>query len=218
MTLAVDAPPAARLRAPSWRDPRLLVGVLLVLASVVAGTLVVRAADDTVPVWAAARTLAPGEAIDPGDLAVVRVRLEQGTAGYLPAAQDPSSGGSVVLRGVGAGELVPAAAVGSAAALERRPVGVPVEGPLPGGTGAGSLVDVWVSAAEGGGVFAAPQRLAASAEVAELSRPEGTLGGSGATTVHVLLPDAELRDLLDALANDARVALVPVPGSSRGQG
>ena len=34
---------AVRFRKPSWRDPRLLVGLLLVLLSVVAGTLAVMA-------------------------------------------------------------------------------------------------------------------------------------------------------------------------------
>ena len=48
---------ARRFQTPSWRDTRLLVGVLLVLVSVVAGAVVVDRADRTVPVYAAARVL-----------------------------------------------------------------------------------------------------------------------------------------------------------------
>ena len=41
----LPAPAAARLRRPSWRDPRLLVGLLLVAVAVVVGTTAVAAAD-----------------------------------------------------------------------------------------------------------------------------------------------------------------------------
>ncbi len=51
----LPTPVASRLRAPSWRDSRLLVGVLLVVLSVVLGAVVVARADDRVPVYAAAR-------------------------------------------------------------------------------------------------------------------------------------------------------------------
>ena len=48
----LPTPTATRLRRPSWRDSRLLVGVLLVLVSTVLGSVVVARADDRVPVYA----------------------------------------------------------------------------------------------------------------------------------------------------------------------
>jgi len=72
--------PASRLRRPSWRDSRLLIGVVLVFASVAIGARVVAASDRTVPVFAAASTLTSGHAINRSDLRVVRVRLGSGTA------------------------------------------------------------------------------------------------------------------------------------------
>jgi hypothetical protein len=107
----LPAPAATRLRRPSWRDSRLVVGVLLVLAAVAVGARVVATADDTVDVYAAAVALPEGARLDAGALRVARVRLEPGTAAYLDAARPPPEG-AVVLRTIGAGELVPVQAVG----------------------------------------------------------------------------------------------------------
>ena len=64
---------AQRLRRPSWRDPRLLAGLALVLGSVVLGTSVVAAADDTIAVYAAADALVAGDPLETDALTVVRV-------------------------------------------------------------------------------------------------------------------------------------------------
>ena len=45
----LPVPTAARLKRPGWRDARLVVGVVLVLASVVLGSWVVARLDDRVP-------------------------------------------------------------------------------------------------------------------------------------------------------------------------
>lgn len=211
----LPAPPAPRLRPPSWRDPRLLVGLLLVLASLAAGSRVVAAADDTVPVFASAGELVPGDRLDADRLAVVQVRLDAGLEEYL-SATEPLPAGAVALRSVGAGELLPRAAVGAAEQLDRRPVGVPVTGPVPSALVKGALVDVWVSEPdpERAGTYTEPVRLAVAAEVAEVTAGGGSLGAGGSTTVQVLLADDELRPALRALAADAEVALVLVPGTS----
>lgn len=215
----LPAPRAERLRRPSWRDPRLLVGVLLVLASLLLGSRVVAAADDTVGVYAAASTLAPGDRVAAGRLSVVQVRLDAALDRYLPVTE-PLPDRGVVLRSVAAGELLPRSALGSAEQLERRPVGVPLSGPVPAGLVTGSLVDLWVSEPdpERAGDHLEPVLLAAAAEVAEVTSGGGALGAGGSTTVQVLLAETELRPALRALAADARVALVLVPGTTPGDG
>ena len=213
------APTAHRLRRPSWKDPRLLVGVLLVLASVALGSRVVAAADETVGVWAAADALVAGDRVHDGALSVVQVRLDGAPERYLPADQ-PLPAAAVALRPVGPGELVPRSAVGDADGLERRPVGVPLGGPVPSGLVRGALVDVWVSEPDPGraGTFADPEQVAAAAEVAEVTSGGGALSAGGSTTVQVLLAEDELRDVLRGLASGAEVALVLVPGSTPGRG
>lgn len=211
----LPVPQAQRLRPPSWRDPRLMVGVLLVLTSVVVGSRVVAAADDTVGVYAAAGALVPGDRVDPGRLAVVQVHLDEAAARYV-AASEPLPPGAVALRSVGAGELLPRSALGGADALERRPLGVPVAGQVPAALVKGALVDLWVSEPDPAraGTYLDPVQLASAAEVAEVSTGGGAFAAGGGTTAQVLLAEDELRLALRALAADAEIALVLVPGSS----
>jgi SAF domain len=217
MMTQTTEPRAARLRRPSWRDTRLLVGVLLVLASVALGTMVVATADETTPVLAAATGLGPGHRLVDGDLRVVRARLSGPVADYLKAdAALPD--GAVVLRPLGAGELVPASAVGPPAALTRRPVAITVTTPLPDGVRPGAQVDLWASArdpaATAGAAYRAPVRLAVGAQVSAVTVPEGGLTTGSGSAVQVLVAQSELATVLDALANEARLAVVPIPGSA----
>src|SRR5215207_4334697 len=82
----LPAPTASRLRKPSWRDGRLLVGVLLVLLSAMVGSLALARADDRVPVYAAKGPLLPGEALTADRVGRVDVQLGDATAAYLSAA------------------------------------------------------------------------------------------------------------------------------------
>lgn len=208
--------PASRLRRPSWRDSRLLIGVVLVLASVAIGARVVAAADETVPVFAAASTLTSGHPIGRNDLRVVRVRLGSGTAAYL-SARVTLPDGLVVTRPLGEGELVPRTAVGVATDLTRRPVAIPIPAPLPDTLRPGASVDVWSSTKETGAGstgFRAPVRIAKAAEVFAVNAPGVGLASVQNSAVQVLLEEVELRAVLDGLANGARLAVVPALGTS----
>ena len=63
---------AARLKKPSWKDPRLLIGILLVLASVVGVISLVGAADQTAEAYAAREPIAVGETLTADKLHRVR--------------------------------------------------------------------------------------------------------------------------------------------------
>lgn len=108
---ALASPTPRRLRSPSWLDLRLIVGVVLVLASIVVGAKVVASADDRVGVWQATRDLAPGAVLGADDLRIARVRLPSIDA-YIPA--DDQIVGQTVARQVQAGELVPRSGIGEA--------------------------------------------------------------------------------------------------------
>ena len=66
---------AGRLKPPSWKDPRLLVGVLLVLASVVGVISLVGSADQTTEVYAARDSIAVGEKLTTDNVVRAKVRL-----------------------------------------------------------------------------------------------------------------------------------------------
>lgn len=214
---------APRLKAPTWRDPRLIIGILLVLGAVVTGGRLAAAASTTTAVWSARQTLATGDTVGPGDLVAVQVRLEGAGARYLPA-DGPPPAGTVALRTVGPGELVPAGAVGEAARLARTPLGLPVDDALPSGMVKGARVDVWLTATAGpAGLPGAatgeegapvPELLSRAVEVSEVSSQDGALAGSSPRTVSVLLDDEEVARALTARAAGVDVAVLLVPGTT----
>lgn len=145
------APNAQRGRRPNWRDPRLAVGVVMVSASVVAGALVVRGADDSTTVWATARDIAVGQALTEADLVQRRVHFaDQELAESYLAADEALDQEMVAGRALSAGELVPGAAVVEATDIDLVEIPVSVEpGAMPPGLRTGGTVDVWLVPARG---------------------------------------------------------------------
>lgn len=205
------AVPARRVRRPSWRDPRLLVGLLLVLGATALGGLLVAQADDTVPVLAAGSTLVRGDTLADAELQVVRVRLADVDAAYV-AAEEALPADAVALRTVPAGELLPASAVGRAEELDSRPVALPWQGPVPEGLVRGAAVDLWVAPREGTSEFGEPRLLVDAADVYAVVEGSTGLGATGGTQVQVMLEPEAVQQLLAALAAEDRIDLVLVPG------
>ena len=133
--------PAGRLRRPGWRDPRLLVGLLLIAISVTAVTGIVRSSDTTVPYYAAKNTLTPGTVLARDDVVVVQARIPAGT--YVMPGEQPW--GQVLTRVVGDGELVPLAALADQDDFTGRPIAVRTSLPLAAGVQRGSMVDVYLT-------------------------------------------------------------------------
>ena len=141
-------PPATRATTPGWRDPRLWVGVAIVALSVVGGSRLLAAADDSVPVWAVTGDMAAGDRVSEEDLAPTRVRFvdEADLALYFPVEE--SLPAELRLRqGVGEGELLARSATGAEEDAGVLQLPVQVEpGAVPPDVGAGSVVDVYVRA------------------------------------------------------------------------
>ncbi|PFG44020.1 SAF domain-containing protein [Isoptericola jiangsuensis] len=207
---ALPAPSAPRLRRPTWRDPRLVVGLLLVAASVALGAWVVSGADRTVPVYAAAGTLTPGEPVGPDSLRVVDVNLGDQQDAYL-LAEAGLPEGRVALRVVDEGELVAASALGDAAAVDVRSVAVPVDSGLSERIHPGAAVDLWFVPAPGrDGDAADPAPVVSDVVVEQVDVAESGLVVSDQGTLHVLVRDVDLPAVLAALGADGSVAVVPV--------
>lgn len=200
------ARPAARLRRPGWRDPRLWVGVALVAASVLLGARVLAGADRTVAVWAAADDLPAGSSLDPTDLEAAQVRFADAgdLDAYLPADQ-PLPDGVVLRRTVGPGELVPRSALGPAdqADTVEVPVAVAPE-QVPGSVRAGSVVDVYLLGQRRGGPALA------GVTVLDASLPEEELAVSGTRRLVLAVPSQDAPAFLQALGaqDQPRVTVV----------
>ncbi|UFU07604.1 hypothetical protein [Ruania halotolerans] len=215
----MTAPVAPRIRRPSWRDPRLGVGVLLVAGSVALGSWVVNQANQTVEVYAAPDVLTPGETIVVEDLELVSVSVPEVDATYV-TPRNPPEPGAVIVRTVHEGEIIPLASVGAAADVDVRTVAVPIGTALADSIGVGSQVDVWVAAgadslgsAAGEDEVTEPELLVSGVEVAAVHEDSSLFAGPGTMQAHLLVPSGELPAVLAAMSADSAITVVPVPGS-----
>lgn len=195
------SPPAQRRQPSRWRDPRLWLGVLLVLASIAVGARVFAAADDTVAVWQLKRDIAAGLPLTADDLTTTQVHFDDSDTAqsYLRADQPPPAEARLA-RAVSAGELLSTADVTTQAseALAELPVGV--EGnQLPADLAPGQRVAVWAVADAGQGP-ARPRLVLEDVLVLSVGSPGP--GGSGSQRPVLLqLPgSAEVSDVLAALS------------------
>lgn len=212
MPAATGTETAARLRRPRWRDPRLLVGLLLVLASVAGVVALLQSTDRTAAYWAAKQDLAPGAPLSEGHFVPVEANLAGADERYL-SADEPAPVDRMLVSAVRAGELVPAGGVVDADPQERRPVGLALAEPLPSGVGVGDRVDVWVALPEQeGNGFGRPERLAARVELSELVEDSGAFGAGGSIRIQAMIGPEELPELLEAKVRDARITVVPTLG------
>ncbi|WP_210506432.1 hypothetical protein [Naasia sp. SYSU D00057] len=189
-------------------DVRFLLGVLLVLGSVAGVWAVVAGAERTEQVYAAAAPLAAGDRITGDSLVVAAVRLG-GTARHYLAPDDLPPEGLVVTRAVDEGELVPVSAVGSETSLRLSSVVVPLAGEPPRGVAPGARVDVW-AAPEAEDGYGPPAVLVPGAEVVRSVEDGAFLSAGGSRAVELLVPKDRVARLLQALANEDAVSLVPV--------
>lgn len=195
------APVPRRLSRPRWLDPRIVIGLLLVIASVVVGAKVIGSDRQTTGVWSASRPLSAGTVLTAGDLVSVEVNLG-GTAGkYVGSADDMT--GRVLDRVLSPGEILPVAAVTAPPAGQRMlTIGV-APADMPPGVTHGSVVDLYLVLDGGSGTgTASAVRVGTAITVQSVSGPSsGGLSGAGSSDsqVTVQLPAAAADDLLKQL-------------------
>ncbi|MCU1516750.1 MAG: hypothetical protein JWQ75_1471 [Pseudarthrobacter sp.] len=204
---------AARLKRPSWKDPRLLVGILLVLASVAGVVSLVSSADRTTEVFAARDSIAVGEALTLDNVVRAKVRLGDTEQHYLTVAAGLPAG-LVAVQRIGKDQLVPRGSLGSVDALDRKPVAMTIDEALPAQAVAGSRVDVWVALPDAKNGFSEPTLLLPGAEISEITSGSTALGSSRNTVLMVLVSDAQMPALLGAQANEAKISVVWNPGAA----
>lgn len=201
----------ARLKRPSWRDPRLLVGILLVLVSVAGVTFLVASADRTTEVFAARDGIAVGERLTPENVVRAKVRLGETETHYI-TAESGLPEGLVAVQRIGKDQLVPRASLGAVDQLDRKPVALTIEEILPAQAVAGARVDVWVAQPDARNGYSEPKLILPGAEIAEVANGSTALGSSKTTVLMVLVEDSQMPALLGAQANEAKISVVWNPG------
>lgn len=192
-----------------WSDARFVLGIILIVASIAGVWLIVTAARQTAPVFAAARTIVPGEAVAADDLRVVEVALGQtGEAYASPATLEP---GVVAVRTIAAGELVPLTAIDDAARAATTTIGLRSAGDVPAAISTGTVVEVWAAPQLERGEYDTPRILVPSATVVTVVRDDSMMGTAG-TALELVIDRADVADTLAAIADGARLSVVPTAG------
>lgn len=200
-------------RSHLWVDPRFVVGVMLVAASIIGVWWLVTASSRTVPVYAASETLTPGTSLDDAPLQVVDARLGSIEDGYLGAGAPPPPG-TVVTRTIAEGELVPIGALGEASSVGVATLVVEPAGRLSADIVRGSVVDLWAAAPEAEG-YAAPEVLVSAATVVRVGEDEGLLSGAGSVALELSVPRSAVATVLAATAAAQLLSVVPADPGAR---
>lgn len=201
--------------SPTWMtrrrrhvDARLLVGLVLVAASIAAVVGIVAANDDGEDVLVAPRLVTAGEVITPGDFDVRRVSLGAEGHGYLRPNDVPSAG-VVVIRTIGAGELVPLSAVGDTRGTHATTVVVALSTAVGATVRPGDSLDLWSAPALDAGRFGAPVVIASDAQLVRSIDDEAIVSTAAAGQVELLIARRDVARILHALANGDALSAVP---------
>ncbi len=218
---SLPTPTARRLVKPSWKDARLIIGVLLVLLAVVIGAAAFSAADDRVGMWAAKETLTPGHEVGEDDFVRVDVQLGDASSDYLGAGERLPNG-AVIDRELRAGELVPRSAVIDPTKKRVREVPVRVDPIYLSNLAVGSRVTVYVperqkkdpdapAAADEDVTY---DVLVERATVTSLPKGSGGVMGTGsASSAVIVVPESQVKDIISIDQKEAPIKLVHESGS-----
>lgn len=202
---------ALRLRRPRWRDPRLLIGIALVLVSVLAGILVITRLSATTTVLVARTDVVVGSVLRSEDLTTAQLRLGEQTPQYA-SSLDQIPAGAVATETIRAGHLLPVSAIGQGEGVQLRPVVIEVDAAIARSVAPGARVEVWSTPEQSGQEERAQAvRLVDSGVVRTVD--EGSSLGMQSTSVEVLIPADEVPVLLEALAADDRLDVIAIPGA-----
>lgn len=200
------------MRLRKWLDPRLLIGLGLVVVSVASVVFIVNASNRTVEAWAVSDDVVPGDVLQAEDVVLARVQLDR--AHELYHLRDESPIGLVATRSMATGELVPRSAVTDAAVAARSRVVVQVDGPLSDGVARGETVDVWASVPLERSEMSTPEVIVDDAIVAAVHADEGLMVSSRGLQVELLVPAENTAEILHAVASSHALHIVPDPAGA----
>ena len=187
----------------------------IVAASVLVGARVLASADDTVAVWAVAADTGVGDGLSVDDLVTQRVRFaDSGDLERYYTVDDTLPDDLRLVRGLGAGELLPRSALGTSSGVGTVEISLAVA-PLrvPTSVVSGSVVDVYVLGSDDGGAGDDDGRgrddepgspALTSVTVVDAPLPEDSFAPSGERQIVIAVPDAVVSGfyaLLDSVSD-----------------
>jgi hypothetical protein len=207
-TMTVMPDKAARVTVRRWRDPRLWMGVTLVVLAVLLGARVLAGAGGMTDVSFVVHDVVAGSTVGPDDLATTRVHFDDGATALRYFATDEAPPvGARAARDLAAGELLARSdllTTGRDPLLE-VPLGVDSSG-MPAGLQRGDHVDVW-AVRDGPGQQGDSRAVAADVVVLAAAADSATAGSREQVLVGVPDQGSDVAAMLDEL-HGADVVLV----------
>jgi hypothetical protein len=194
MTEVHASPPTPRRRRTV--DARLLVGLVLVAASIAAVVGIVTVTDGGDDVLVAPRLLSPGEVVNADDFEIRRVSLGIDGHGYLRPADVPTAG------------LV--TAVGDSRGPSATTIVVTLSTPVGATVRPGDALDLWSAPDLDAGQFGAPVVIASDAQLVRLVTDDAIVSTGQAGRIELLIARRDVARILHALANGDALSAVPV--------
>ncbi len=206
-------PRATRLEHRPWRDPRLVLGVLLVLGSTLLGAAAVATASSSTGYWAVRSDVRAGEPVERADLVPAEAHLPDDSARHLVAVDEPWPARLdqlVWARDVGDGALVTRASVSVRGSKDVTELPLTVAtGAAPTDLRRGDRVDVWVGPGPGDDAGQEAKRVLSGVRVVS-SGASGSIEGAPSRTVLVDVAEADLSGAVVSTVAAGHVTMVRV--------
>ena len=198
-----SSPIGARRRV----DLRLIVGIVLVLASTAGTFLVVMSTNKTVDMYAARATLVPGDPITAEDVVIVSVNLGASRVDYIAPGELEAH--AVVTRTIGQGELIPSRALGHISAITSAHIVVNVSGGLPEDIAPGTQLDVWATNVDSYSALPTTSVIVVPGATLVRVMDSDPYALDEGHHVEMLVPRSAIKQLLVAQGDGARLTAVP---------
>ena len=194
-----------------WRDPRLIIGIVLILGALLAGTMAVHLANRNERYYVAAQTLVVGSPIDPQKLKLVEMNPGQSGTNYLKVGQ--LSKDRTLNRTVKQGELLPRSALSKEKAGMRSLV-LNLGTELPAGTEKGDALELWQLPASAHGSSDVEeqeyaQKLTGHAILRDIRDPSANVAARTKPSIEVVVDQQDLPAVLAAVGRNSQIVAIP---------
>ncbi|MDO5672194.1 MAG: hypothetical protein Q4G30_04960 [Actinomycetaceae bacterium] len=193
----------------AWKDPRVIIGVILMVLAVVLGVMTVNAFNQTENYYTAGTDLLPGTQLQAQSLRIAEIAPGMVSENYLRQGDIPQD--AVVLRTVKTGELIPVQALGTHDPGLRTMV-VDLGSELPAHVGVGDAIELWqidknLNPTQEG---LQPISLTKDAIVAALPSAPSGFGNTTKTRTEILVPVSDIPSVLSAIGAGTSIIAVPL--------
>lgn len=192
----------------TWRDPRLIIGIFLIVVSIVGVSVLVSTARAGIPIYQASRDIAAGEPLNASNVSIVSAR--PGADVYVTDGEELT--GSYAKHSLRQGELIARSAVTTREEESMRTFLIVVDDGLPEGVHVGDHIEMWFVPDSLPSETAPPQaqRIDADVTLVRVIGQSTGLGVSAGTRVEIRADAEHMANLLTYTHAQGKLIAVPV--------